>query len=558
VRTRAFVPIALVVGLATAVALTFPLVLHVRAQVLEDGSYDPFQFLWNLWWVRESLLVRHTNPFFSRAIFYPTGVPLVFHTFSFPLGLASVPLQLVLPGGLVSAHNVLVLAAPALMVLATALLAREVTDDGWAALAGGLVAAVNPVAVWFVPVLYLSCGYLIALVLWAWWRLHVHRRPRDVALVVVLVVTLVFASQEYAMMALGLLALDTALRLVLPDAAGLAPAWRAGTLAAWAIVALVLGTLAASALASPASPPPTSQVLLGSGYLAGLVTPPWLSPPAARFWTLLYVGTVPLLFLPAALVLGGVRARWWTLALVATALMCLGPYLHLEHPLPTLKLPPGGLQPSGPRGPYWLALQILPLLRWFRAPYRWVTAIQIVLGVLVAIALAALRARSAAPRAVTAIALAAILLGAALDTHGLRAPLVSTAIPAVYDRVRDDPARGAVLDLPSGFVRDGFALFSSIYMYYQTHHGRPLLDGTVSRTPPGATFVWQRTFDDFAPLPWIEWVVVHRDLAALAYPSALGQLANVEGLLGTEADLVAKDGPTELYRLRTFRADSVR
>ncbi len=77
---------------------------------------------WNIWWVRESLLRLHQNPFFTSYLFYPDGVPLLFHTFSFSLGLASVPLQLALPGGALTAHNVLVVAAPALAVLALALL----------------------------------------------------------------------------------------------------------------------------------------------------------------------------------------------------------------------------------------------------------------------------------------------------------------------------------------------------------------------------------------------------------------------------------------------------
>src|SRR5439155_130544 len=134
-------------------------------------------FVWNIWWVRESLLRLHQNPFFTSYLFYPDGVPLVFHTFSFSLGLASVPLQLALPGGALTAHNVLVVAAPALAVLALALLAHELTGDPSAALVGGLAGAGTGTTVWYLPVLYLDCAYLIAFVLWAWWRLHRLARP---------------------------------------------------------------------------------------------------------------------------------------------------------------------------------------------------------------------------------------------------------------------------------------------------------------------------------------------------------------------------------------------
>src|SRR5262249_25096744 len=74
VSARSLVARALAIGLAISLAMTFPLVLHLGSRVLEDGSFDPFQFLWNIWWVRESLVVLHTNPFFTRLLFYPEGV----------------------------------------------------------------------------------------------------------------------------------------------------------------------------------------------------------------------------------------------------------------------------------------------------------------------------------------------------------------------------------------------------------------------------------------------------------------------------------------------------
>src|SRR5262249_30460801 len=121
------VVLSLAVGVAIGTWLTWPLVLHPATTVLDDGTYDAFQFLWNLWWVREALVHLHANPFHTRYLFYPEGTSLLFHTFSATLGFLSVPLQLVLPGGVVAAQNVLVILAPGLIVLMTALLAHEVT-----------------------------------------------------------------------------------------------------------------------------------------------------------------------------------------------------------------------------------------------------------------------------------------------------------------------------------------------------------------------------------------------------------------------------------------------
>ena len=43
-----------------------------------------------------------------------------------------------------------------------------------------------------------------------------------------------------------------------------------------------------------------------------------------------------------------------------------------------------------------------------------------------------------------------------------------------------------------------------------------------------------------------------------ALPAARTQVAEVDALLGTLATLVRADGPIEIYRLSTFRPESVR
>jgi hypothetical protein len=542
-------------GFLAALWLTHPLAGALGHALLDDGSYDPYQFCWNLWWVRESLLGLHTNPFFTRHLFHPDGVPLLFHTFAFSFGVASLPLQLLF--GVLPAHNVLVLAAPALTFVATAWLAREVTGDGTAALAAGLVGAVNPIAAWFAPVLYLSAAYLVALTVLAWWRLQRRRRAGDALLVVALLVVLVFASQEYAMMTLALLALDTVLRLAAAERLGLPRAWGAGTAAVWGSLAAALGVLAAVALAAPPREPPSAQAVAGSVHVAGLVVPPWLQAPPVEFARIYHLGTAPLLFLPVALVLGGRRARFFGLALLALLAMSLGPYLHWQSPLTDPEVLRAGRMPTGPPGPYLLALKVVPLLQFFRAPFRWLVVAQLVLGVLVALGLAGLRARVQRRALATAAVLAVLVAGAVLEVRALRAPLASAAIPAAYRVLREDPAPGAVLTLPSGFPQGPPAAFSSLYMYWQTAHGRPLLEGTVARLPPGRRVLLARRLEDFAALPWVRYVVIHRDLVAVAYPAARRQVADAEALLARQGRLVAREGGVDVYALSTFRPETI-
>jgi len=557
--------VAFVVGAGTALVLTHPLILHPTSTVLDDGTLDCFQFVWNVWWLRASVVDLHVNPFFTRHLYYPEGVSLLFHTLSASLGFVSIPLQLVLPHGQVTAHNLLVIAAPALIVVTTALLAHEVTGDPWAALAAGCMATVTGAIVWFLPIIYLTATYLVAAVLWAWWRLHRLRRGRDVVLVLGLLATLVFASQEFAMMALLILAMDSAGRLVAPRALGLPAAWWRGTFATWAVAAIGLGALAAVASLNPGAPPPIKQLLLGSAHLTAFVFPPWLVPPAVSFGMVMYLGTVPLLLVATTAWLGGRRAVFWALVTVALLLMACGPFVGLSHPLLAFgSVAPNDLRqvPAGHvRGPYWLALKVVPFLRVFRGAYRWVTVAEIALAVLAATGVAGLRARLAASRAravVGVAVVAAALVVGFLEVRGRVNRIIPATLPDAYAAVRDDPEPSAILELPTGLTQQVFTNLASRYMFYQTEHGKYLLEGTVARLAPGAHALVSRRFTTFTELPWVKYVVLHRDLLDVAFPVSRDQMAQVETILATEGTLVVRDGPLEIYRLATFRRDVVR
>lgn len=557
-----FLAVSGALGAVTAVVVTWPLVLSLDRAFLDDGTFDAFQFAWNVWWVRESVLVRGASPFFTDLLYYPQGVPLLFHTGSFSLGLLAIPLH-ALPGGAVTAHNVLVLAAPALTVVMTALLAREVVSDAWAALAAGFVAAVNPITLWFVPVVYLSCGWAIALLLWLWWRLQRTRRASYVVWALVALAFLVFASQEYAMMALAMLGLDTVARTVAPGWLDVRRPWLVGTLAFWAIGGAGLATLASFASANPAVPPPPVHVAVASGWLFGYVTPPWLVTPLVRFWTIYFIGTVPLLLVGVPLVLGGSRGRalLWIGILGSLLLMALGPWMKLRPQFVFFPPPNAPFSPAGIRGPYWLAAQWIPLLRFLRTPYRWLVPAQIAIGVVSALALSAIRARLPQARTRTAATIAVLALlaaGAILDGRGLRAPLVPAEVPAALDVLRSDPTPGAVVHLPAGYDESGLAPFASRYMFLQTSIRRPLLDGTVSRLPKGY-FPWRTMqIQSFVDYPYVRYVVLHRDLLEHAQQSSRDHTARLMDVLAREGEVVQDDGTTAVWRLNTFRGDSVR
>jgi hypothetical protein len=289
------------------------------------------------------------------------------------------------------------------------------------------------------------------------------------------------------------------------------------------------------------------------------VVPPWLVPPGKTFWSIVYLGTAPLLLLVPAVLLAPRRAAYWLLALTACLLMALGPYLHVTHPMGAdMDAPPAVLDDGGLLGPYALAYELVPLLRYFRAPYRWLVPAQIVLGILAAVGVAGLRRRRTVRRGLlTAALLLAVPAWGAFDARGLRAPLRDASIPLVYETLRHDPEPSAILELPSG-IGPAFSLRSSLYMYYQTRHRKYLLEGTVSRLPPTHHPLDERQIDDFAALPYVKYVVIHRDLLRHSMPDSRAQVDAIERLLRRDGERLLTGNQIEVYRLRTFRPESVR
>jgi len=66
----------------------------------------------------------------------------------------------------------------------------------------------------------------------------------------------------------------------------------------------------------------------------------------------------------------------------------------------------------------------------------------------------------------------------------------SPAIPAWYQKLAEEPDDFAILDLPVDLV-----VANNHYMFYQTTHGKPLVEGRISRPPKKAfTFLESTPF----------------------------------------------------------------
>ena len=63
--------------LLLTILMTWPTVLHLTDGIPGDG-FDGWQNYWNLWWVKEALLVLGTSPYFTDYLYPPIGTNLLF------------------------------------------------------------------------------------------------------------------------------------------------------------------------------------------------------------------------------------------------------------------------------------------------------------------------------------------------------------------------------------------------------------------------------------------------------------------------------------------------
>lgn len=486
-RTRHLTALGLYLGLT--LLLTWPLAKDLGSAIPGD-SFDGWQNLWNLWWVRLALLEQHTHPYVTGMLYHPQGVSLWFQTLNIFNGLTFLPVQLA--GGLYAAYNGVVLfsfaaAGYGAMLLALHVLPRAGAQPGpalWAsAFAAGAIYTFSPFhfahllghmqvfSLQFIPF------YLLYL-LRALPPGRPDRRRRD-ALLAGLFLILAGLCDWYFVL---YLALFTALYVLW---LGLRRALRPAHLAALGLIGLLFLTVTGPLLAPMVResvrydfmrPPPGQIEALSADLLAFFIPSPqhplwggWAAGLRSRFSaspaeTTLFAG-----FLPLALALIGLRRRrlrlgFWALAALLFALFALGPILHVggervmvgERSLPL---------------PYALLLQ-LPFIEIARTVARYDLLVMLSLGLLAGGGLYTLLPRGRV-WLWAGCAIAVILL----EFAPLPYPVSPPDTPAWYHTLAAAAEEGAVLNLPMNWDRPG-------YLLYQTVHGKPLTAGYISREDP--------------------------------------------------------------------------
>jgi hypothetical protein len=511
--------------LLIALAVTYPLVLHLGTHLPGDGR-DAWQNVWNYWWLRRAL-AEGRNPYHTDLLYAPYGVPLYLHTLNPFNGLVSLPVQIAF--GLTAAYNEVILLSLALAGYFAYLLVGFVSGSRAAGFLGGVIYAfgsyhlahllghANLVASEWLP------AYLLCLV--AAPAATGGRRWRWIGAGVLALVCLALCDWQYVLFAVvftaGWVAWATIARR---SVVALLATMATGLLALLLLLPVLVPTVRELRGTATTRPPVPSAESFSADLVSFVVPSPlqaWWGGAAERIGgravaepveRSIFLGFVPLVLAAVGVWFGRRRAAFWGLAAIAFALLALGPTLQIAgHSFAAMPLP-------------YRLVQRVPLANVFRVPARFGLLVTLCLAVLAGLGLVGLARRfpKLATGRVRLIALPLLTLLLLAEHFPAPYPLVPVEEPAFYRQLAASSEQGAVLELP-------FALTRSTSLFNQTIHGRPIIGGYLSR-PLAYPLLAVPPFgpaptDDIVAMPndgvgeWmlheagVRWVVVLRELA---------------------------------------------
>ncbi len=462
-----------------ALAYTWPLITHFTDRLAGNG-FDMYIFQWDNWWISRALSAGQ-NPYHTNMIFYPLGVNLYFHSFSWlNTGVWWLLKDLI---GDVAAYNFTVWWSWPLAGLGAYLLALEVVGDRQAALIAGLIYT-------FFPYHFAQRNHLNLLsIQWIPFSLlFLMRAVRQGHIRDGLLAGLFFAlsglSGWHLLTLSGMLAALWLPYAWLTERHDWAKGnWRA-LLAATVTLLVFVGPLLVPVVwewfINPQGQDPytakegETQTDLVAYLLPNLYHPLWgnVAEPIHRQFLrnkdhAVALGYVPLLLAAYGLVCKRRRGeRFWWISMLCFLVLALGPFPRVSGtPYPHILLP------------YRLVGWTVPVSS-LREPERFNILVALCLAMAVGLATRDfLRRVSGSLQKSTPFLIGALIM---LEYWAWPFPTTSPDIPSFYHSLTAEPANSAIVDLP--ITND----LSKLYMFYQTIHGHPTITGHVSRPPTGA------------------------------------------------------------------------
>jgi len=465
-----------------AIMMTWPLVTQITTH-LPGGSGDTYLHYWNGWWVQQAFSTAQ-SAYYTDHIFYPNGVSLVTHNIAW---LTILPWLLFEPliGG-IAGYNVVMWLNFALCGCALFWLTYKLTDNVYAAFLAGLIYQAWPfrlshlshpnlMATYWIPIFFLFLIYTIRKGRWS------------SGLLAGLAFAMIGYTRWQQLIPATVMAL-TYFVLTLPSWLPkrreiFFPLVLAGSMALIALLPAILlltqevGQENSANLLHQAG---NDETLMQTDLLAYL-TPgrahallsSQTAPRYDRYYPdrstsrhyVPYIGLVTLFLL----LLGIWYQRWqsvpWLLMALILILLALGPLLRVNgefyEEVPTLY---GALSP-------------LYIIRLMRSPGRFNMFLALPVAVLAAYGAAGLLVRQK-NRAwqvwLLSSGLAALIL---LEYLSIPLPLYDSQRSSFYTDLAQEEGQFAVLNLPFDVLK------AKYYMFTQSTHQRPILQGNTSRMP---------------------------------------------------------------------------
>jgi hypothetical protein len=445
--------------------MTYPVVTRLTTHLVGWGN-DPFVHYWNNWWVGQALK-RGMSPYHTDMLFHPNGASMVFHNFAWLNIVGSLVLKPLT--GPVGAYNIVFLANVALGGFAMYHLANYVLGHRAAAFVAGLVHAF-----WPYRMHHTAHPNLISTQWMVWSLLFLMKTVREGKRRHVLLAALFLTLTAFARLQLLVLTLFPAAIYLLHSFLTRRDLWNWQTIGRLALV----GALTGAALAYPFLPLLREQLFgdhpgdlfidehaRDQSDLAAYILPNPPHPlrsiyaPDILRTQIVFVGYTTLILAIYGAV-KGTHTRLWLLIGLFSFLMALGPSLRVY----------GKVFPRVPL-PYRLLGWSFPV-RIMRSPHRFNILLAIPVALLAGSGVRVLSRSGCRARWVPLLAAGLVLF------EYLRVPLptISLDYSPFYDRLAAISDRFGVYDLPMGF--SGPAKF---YMYLQTIHEKPIVQGKMAR-----------------------------------------------------------------------------
>ncbi len=477
---RKAVLFALLVYSVLSVIMTWPLAAQLGTHFPGQDT-DTWSHVWTFWWVKKAI-ADGLNPFFTNLLYFPQGVSLTAHNIAWFHISLWLPLQAIFGG--IAAYNLIFIATFSLNALAMYLLVVEWTDSPPAALVGGLIFGFWPDVVSQASRPNLIAIFWLPLALLFLKRTMDRGRIMDAVLMAFFVAMIGITRWQLLIMAMPILGLFVVYQITVDHS--LLTQRTATRLGLAGLLGLVLmAPLGAPVIVGQLTRDDSEEIFdeLSSSRASDLM--PYVVPNSnlsvlgqvvsrlperLRFTTsrIGFIGYTALVLATIGAVTNWRLARFWVLLAAFIVLMALGTQLIVA----------GQAFPQVPM-PYRLVDEWF-IFRVLRNPQRFNVFLGLPVGMLAAIGTASLLNRSAfRQRAAVVVGMAGLLILIEYAVVPFRT--MPPIVPEWYQRLAAEPGNFGVLGLPLEPTNA-----DKWYMMYQITHGKPLVEGHVSRRPRDA------------------------------------------------------------------------